>query len=226
MNLNDHSRLRGKHALLSPSNPSFLSKTPDEIRNYIYSGLRSELGSLIHKWAFYKIESRSRVTSARDAARSLRDYIFQKYYIEERRVLASEGKRLLKVLSKLPKEVLETVCDYINDAIGFRMTAEVIVAISDLMFGTSDAIIFNGKMLRVHDLKTGSTAAKIEQLLSYDAIFCYEYNINPFEIEHEVRIYQNGDILVSNPTGEIIQPIVDKLIVCEQIANEFEEVPE
>ena len=224
MNLNDHSRLRGKHATLSPSSPSFMGLEADDIRARIYSKLRMAMGTEIHEFAFYKIEERGKVTSARDVVRSLKDYIFEKYYIEELRVLSFEGRRLLKVLSYLPKEVFETVHDYINDAIGFRMEAEVTLAMSDRMFGHADALIFQDKLLRIHDLKTGSVPAKIEQLLGYDALYCYEYHVNPFEIEHELRIYQNGDILVSNPTGEIIQPLIDKLIECDNILKEFEEV--
>ena len=227
MNLNDHSRLRGKHALLSPSNPAFMNLSADDIRERIFSKLRTSIGTEIHEFSFYKIESRSKTTSLRDVKRSLQDYIFKKYYLDDYRTLSREGRRLLKVLEYMPKEVFETVNAYINDAIGFRMIPEAVLASSDRMFGTADTLIFQDgseKLLRIHDLKTGSTPGKIDQLLGYDALYCLEYGINPNDISHELRIYQNGDIVFANPTGDDIRPIMNKFEECDQIIREFEEV--
>ena len=68
---------------------------------------------------------------------------------------------------------------YVNDAIGFRMKPEVILAYSDFCFGTADAISFRNDILRVHDLKTGSRPAHMEQLLVYAALYCLEYKVKP-----------------------------------------------
>ena len=74
-------------------------------------------------------------------------------------------------------------------------------------FGTADAISFNEKekLLRIHDLKTGTTPAHMEQLMIYAALFCLEYHKNPKQFNTELRIYQNFDIIISNPTGDEIE---------------------
>lgn len=106
----------------------------------------------------------------------------------------------------------KTIYAYVNDAIGYRMDTEVTLYYSDRCFGTADAICFRNNLLRIHDLKTGKIPAKMEQLEIYAALFCLEYKVKPGEIDMELRIYQNDDILVHNPTAEDIVPIMDKII--------------
>lgn len=96
---------------------------------------------------------------------------------------------------------------YINDAIKFRMKPEVVLAYSNNIFGTADAIDFrkqrNGRMLlRIHDLKTGVSKASFMQLMIYAALFCLEYDVKPGEIDIELRIYQNDDIQWISTTAE------------------------
>ena len=91
---------------------------------------------------------------------------------------------------KLP-ESSETLNAYVNDAIGFRMTPEQILYYSENAFGTTDAICYRDNCLRIHDLKTGLNEASFEQLETYAAFYCLEYHENPFDIEIELRIYQN-----------------------------------
>ena len=114
-----------------------------------------------------------------------------------------------------------TLARYVNDAIGFRMRTEQPLVYSMNFFGTTDAIIFKNNVLRIHDLKTGATPAKIEQLLIYDALFCLEYHMNPEDIEHELRIYQFDDIMTSTPDSDDIRPIMDKIVTFDQIIEEY-----
>lgn len=119
---------------------------------------------------------------------------------------------------------------YVNDAIGFQMDTEVVLFYSPRFFGTADAISFRkgsaGKkdLLRIHDLKTGRLPVTIDQLMVYAALFCLEYKHKPGEIDIELRIYQNDEITVCNPTAEDIVPIMDKIIhldkLMESIDNE------
>jgi len=109
-------------------------------------------------------------------------------------------------------ESSKTIHAYINDAIGFKMSTEVVLYYSDYVFGTVDAICFRDGVLRIHDLKTGKTPVSMEQLYIYAAIFCLEYKIKPSDIKIELRIYQNDQILYSNPTVEDILPVMDKII--------------
>lgn len=106
----------------------------------------------------------------------------------------------------------KTIYAYVNDAIGFKMSTEVVLYYSDRFFGTADSICFRNGMLRIHDLKTGKTPVHMEQLEVYAALFCLEYKIKPSDIDMELRIYQNDQILYHNPTAEDIVPIMDKII--------------
>ena len=116
----------------------------------------------------------------------------------------------------------KTIYAYINDAIGFKMQPEVVLFYSDYFFGTADAICFRNNFLRIHDLKTGVTPAKIEQLEIYAALFCLEYKIKPGEIEIELRLYQNDEVLIHKPTAEDILPIMDKIVHLNKILTNME----
>lgn len=116
----------------------------------------------------------------------------------------------------------KTLYAYVNDAIGFKMIPEVVLFYSDYFFGTADAISFRNNVLRIHDLKTGTTPAKIEQLEIYAALFCLEYKIKPGEIEIELRLYQNDQVLIHKPTVEDILPIMDKIVHLNKILIDME----
>lgn len=106
----------------------------------------------------------------------------------------------------------KTIYAYVNDAIGFKMDTEVVLFYSKRFFGTADSICFRNGVLRIHDLKTGKTPVHMEQLEVYAALFCLEYKVKPGEIEMELRIYQNDEVIVHNPTAEDILPIMDKIV--------------
>lgn len=119
----------------------------------------------------------------------------------------------------------DTLAKYVNDAIGFKMDPEVPLYYSDNFFGTTDAINFRNHpdkesefkyFLRIHDLKTGKVPAKLRQLEVYAAFFFLEYKIKPEETEIELRIYQNDDIVVGNPTMKDIKPIMNKIILFDK----------
>ena len=116
----------------------------------------------------------------------------------------------------------KTLSAYVNDAIGFKMDTEVVLFYSQYFFGTADAISFRNNFLRIHDLKTGSTPVKMEQLEIYAALFCLEYKIKPGEIDMELRIYQNDEILIHTPTAEDILPIMDKIVHCNKLLENME----
>jgi hypothetical protein len=116
----------------------------------------------------------------------------------------------------------KTLSAYVNDAIGFKMNTEVVLFYSEYFFGTADAISFRNNTLRIHDLKTGSTPVKMEQLEIYAALFCLEYKIKPGEIDMELRIYQNDEVLIHNPTAEDILPIMDKIVHLNKILENME----
>lgn len=113
-----------------------------------------------------------------------------------------------------------TLCSYVNDAIGYQMNTEVVLYYSDRFFGTADAICFSKNFLRIHDLKTGKIQGKMEQLMIYAALFCLEYKVNPKDIQIELRIYQSNDILICNPEAEEIRDIMDHIIYLDKAISE------
>lgn len=123
---------------------------------------------------------------------------------------------------KLPKNN-KTLNAYVNDAIGYRLKPEVILYYSPNAFGTADAIGFKNDFLRIHDLKTGETAAHMEQLMIYAALFCLEYRMNPLKLQYELRIYQHDAYEVCTPTGEEVQEMMDKIVAADRILNELQE---
>lgn len=123
----------------------------------------------------------------------------------------------------------KTLYAYVNDAIGFRMSTEVVLYYSDRFFGTADAISFRNWKLRIHDLKTGKIGkieSHLDQLEVYAALFCLEYRIKPGDIEMELRLYKQDEVLVHHPTVEDIVSIMDKIKHLDKILEqrEIEEV--
>lgn len=128
----------------------------------------------------------------------------------------------IKLGQKLPRSK-KTLNMYVNDAIGYAMTPEQVLYYSDNCFGTADSICFRDNLLRIHDLKTGEIPAHIEQLEVYAALFCLEYHYKPSDISIELRIYQFDEILVANPTPDIIVPIMDKIVTFDKIIDEIKQ---
>ena len=110
-----------------------------------------------------------------------------------------------------------TLNRYVNDAIGFGMTPELILYYSDNCFGTADALSFDGNQLRIHDLKTGSTPASFHQLEIYTALFCLEYNYDPNDIDIVLRIYQSDEILEDSPDPSAIVDIMNTIVDFDRV---------
>ncbi len=139
-------------------------------------------------------------------------------------ILHAWAKETIDLGIKQPRS-RKTIYAYVNDAIGFKMSTEVVLYYSDKFFGTADSICFRNGMLRIHDLKTGKKPVHMEQLEIYAALFCLEYKVKPGEIDMELRIYQNDEVLVHNPTADDILPIMDKIVHLNKILekNDYEE---
>lgn len=119
----------------------------------------------------------------------------------------------IKLGIHLPR-TMKTLNMYVNDAITYKMTPEQPLYYSRNCFGTADAIAYdsNERYLRIHDLKTGQSRTSIHQLEIYSALFCLEYGVDPYEIETELRIYQNDDVLVEHCEPDQIITIMDKIV--------------
>lgn len=132
------------------------------------------------------------------------------------------AKRCIDLNIKLPK-VRKTLNMYVNDALHYKLTPEQPLYFSRNCFGTADAISFDEeeRFLRIHDLKTGSKKAQIDQLQIYAALFCLEYNQHPDRLGMELRIYQNDEILVNNPSADRIAEIMRKIIHFDEVIEKM-----
>ena len=135
------------------------------------------------------------------------------------------AKETIDLGIKQPKSK-KTLYEYVNDAIGFKMSTEVVLFYTDRFFGTADAISFrrNPKtgrnILRIHDLKTGvvgKATTHIEQLEVYAALFCLEYKFKPHEIDMELRVYKKDEVVYCEPDPEEIVAIMNKIIHLDKL---------
>lgn len=157
--------------------------------------------------------------------------------VYERRKAAELGSRLhswakdtIDLGIKQPKSN-KTLYMYVNDAIGFKMSTEVVLFYSDRFFGTADAISFRknpktGKMiLRIHDLKTGVVGdadKHFEQLKVYAALFCLEYKQKPHEIEISLGVYKKDDVAFDEPDPEEILFIMNRIIHLDKLLKQID----
>ena len=179
------------------------------------AGRHSFLSASKYHWINYDAEKMSRVfvsELAKQRGTELHEY-------------ASTAIRLGR---RQPKNN-ETVNKYINDALGFRMTPELILFYSLNAFGTADTISFRLDpktgiwVLRIHDLKTGVTPTSMHQLEIYAAYFCLEYGFKPAEIEIHLRIYQNDEVNEYDPDPMDITNIMDKIVTFDKLLDALRE---
>lgn len=132
---------------------------------------------------------------------------------DQKHELASQ---LIILRVKLPP-IRKTMNMYVNDAIGYKMATEQALYYSENCFGTADAISMRQDpttdrwMLRIHDLKTGTTRTSMKQLEIYACLFCLEYGFDPADIDIELRIYKSDDVDVYIPDLDDLMHIIDKI---------------
>ena len=182
MKWNDHSGLRGLHAILGGSQYHWINYDEDKMARVYKNMLAKDRGTILHDFA----------------------------------------SQCINLNQPLP-DVEKTLNMFVNDALGFRMKSEQVLYYSENCFGTADAISFINKVLRISDLKTGSTPAHMEQLMVYAALFCLEYKQKPGNIKMEFRIYQSNKIIFYEPTAEEILPIMDKIKRFDKLIESLKE---
>ena len=208
MIFNKHSELEGRHAILSPSKPYWFNYDEEALQKYYISCYATEIGTLVHEYASDRISFRMPLDPENDEAKN--------------------GLLMHLMKNGIPFRVIDldrifyNLVPYVNDGIGFKMDCEVKLWYSDLCFGTADAISVRKNQLRIHDLKTGTTPAHMEQLLAYAALFFLEYkrDYRPSTMKTELRIYQNQDIVTHQPTPEEIKAAMDSIIQKEKFLNQ------
>jgi hypothetical protein len=120
--------------------------------------------------------------------------------------------------------VFPNLMNYVNDAVGYQMDPEILLYYSDLCFGTADCIQVTGDILRIHDLKTGTTVAKMDQLMIYAGLFYLEYSYKPERFRTELRIYQNGDVIVHEPEVDELREVMNAIVTKDRVLQKLKEV--
>lgn len=210
MNWNRHYKLEGQHAQLGASRPNWVMDEDEQFRQRILAYYASTIGTLMH-----------------DIAKKYITHRFKMHKYDKSSVV------LDLIDSGIPDRVIDildfdamfiNLMAYVNDANAYGLDPEILLYYSDNCFGTADTIGYfdKQKILRIHDLKTGKSPAKIEQLLIYAALFCLEYHVNPEEIsETELRIYQLSEVLVHKPAPTEIRYFVEQIKKRDKDLNLF-----
>ena len=190
-----HPELRGKHALLAPSQPQWLRYTEEQLDQRYVSKYAQDIGTYLHELAETLINNRVKLKKT------------------DKNVIVAHllGKGIPMNAIDVDR-IFNNFRLYVEDAIGFRLQPEVVLKYSEHCFGTADAINFDKNVLRIHDYKSGVMPAKIEQLLVYAALFCLEYRIKPGEIKIILVIYQGDEPRQHEPEADEILPIMDTIV--------------
>ena len=207
MNWNRHTNLEGSHAFLSASKYSWLNKSDEELIESYKNSYATTIGTMLHAYAADSIRFRERLrkTDVRGVKFDLMRRGVPEYAIDIQRVFP-------------------TLMTYVNDAIGFQMDPEILLYYSDLCYGTADSIQVDGNILRIHDLKTGTTEAKMDQLLIYAAIFYLEYGYKPEKMQTQLRIYQMDEVVVHEPEVDDIREVMDRIVDKDRVLQRLKEV--
>ena len=212
MNFNKHFDLEGKHAVLSASSWRWLYDDVESLTQRLGGIYAPMIGTILHEVAYKHIKYRIK----------LNKYDKKNVMLE----LLTNGIPGLIIDTVDFDTMFETLMSYVNDGVGFKMEPEVVLKYSNNCFGTTDAIKFleNDHFLRIHDYKSGVSTARVEQLLIYAALFCLEYKVKPTTIKSELRIYQNGNVMVHNPEAEELISAMDVIINHDKFITNMKEV--
>lgn len=193
---NDHSKLKGQHAFLGASNYHWINWDDETLAQRYYSQYATSVGTVLHEFAENCINSRMKLTK------------HDKHAVEMALYLGGIPKGAVDI-----DKALLNLLPFVNDAIGYHMSSEVILYYSKNCYGTTDAIGYQEKehILRIHDYKSGVTPAHFEQLLIYAALFYLEYHKKPSEHITELRIYQSNEVSVYTPDPMEVEKYMDMI---------------
>lgn len=199
MNSYDYSKLKGTHATFGGSNYAWLGYDDEKIIQAYYARRAKDLGTALHEYARQRISNSLKMTKGDS-------------YAVVNHILESKLPRGIIQYAGGIDSIMATLIPYVNDGIKYRMRPEALTYFADEFYGWADALSFNerNKTLRIHDFKSGKLIASMTQLKIYSAFYCLGTGLKPENINIELRIYQNGEVVVDNPEAEEIQEIMDK----------------
>lgn len=119
--------------------------------------------------------------------------------------------RLIRLGVHMPKNKA-ALNAYVNDSIGYRMSAEIVLYHSPYCYGTCDSIGFDEETLRIFDLKTGDSGGNILQVMLYAALFCLQYMIDPDTIKFDLRIYHGNEVFAINPEPSEVKKTMIRIV--------------
>lgn len=188
---NSHPRLEGSHAFLSASSYAWLRYTDEKLIERLSTAEAAALGTRLHAWAAEAISLRRRQPGEGD-------------------------------------ENYDILCAYVNHALDFNLVPEQLLFYSIHAYGTADTIGFTpyidheqfAGFLRIHDYKSGSSKTSSDQLYIYAGYFCLEYDFRPFEIDGELRIYQNDEVRIYELDREYLAYVYDRIRSANDIVEQ------
>lgn len=130
-------------------------------------------------------------------------------------------------LKRRQPEDHDVLSEYVNHALDFDLVPEQLLFYSIHAYGTADTIGFEPYddyeelegFLRIHDYKSGTAKTSADQLYIYAGYFCHEYNVRPFSIDGELRIYQGEDIKIFELDREYLAHVYGRIEVCNEIVE-------
>lgn len=181
MRWNNHSRLKGCHAFLSPSQHQWLRYDEDRLTKVFLSKQAAIIGTERHEFAAKAIELGIKLYQDPDSPDTLSMYVND------------------SIDFNMDPEVVLFYNDFAYgtaDAIFFDPDKRIL-RIFDLKTGQTPVAKYdeNGNCI-------------LEQCEIYAAIFCLEYRIEPWAIDIELRIYQNNERFIEIPDPERIANIM------------------
>ena len=209
---NDHSDLKGKHSILSPSQNSWLRYS--DVDNYsslmrrCVAEYSATAGTIIHDYAQQRIFNKLPMSGE-----------------EQNAVMLELLRNGIPLYAIDISQFYQTLVEYVNDTIDYGMDPEVTLYYSNNAFGTCDAIRYYRRNLRIHDLKTGIKPAGFDQLIVYAAYFFLEYGkkmkLKPENVDTELRLYQSSEISICHPAIEDIYAAIDKIVELDPVIDIF-----
>ncbi|MBP5462698.1 MAG: DUF2800 domain-containing protein [Lachnospiraceae bacterium] len=206
MNWNRHTNLEGSHAFLGASKYGWLNKDSNELIESYRNSFAVSIGTLLHSYAADCIRFRERLRKT-----------------DAKAVKFDLMRRGIPEFAIDIQAVFPNLMNYVNDAVGYQMDPEVTLYYSDFCFGTTDSICVGDGILRIHDLKTGTTPAKMDQLMVYAALFYLEYGFKPEKLRPELRIYQSDEVIIHAPELERVLEVMDRIVEGDRVLQLLKE---
>lgn len=199
MQWNDHWRLEGRHAYLSPSKYHWIRYDDEKLVKKFENELKSQEGVELHELAKTLIRKKIRLPRNNKTLNS---------YVND-----AIGYRLTPEVPLVYNPSNDKMADPdffgTADAIGYQITEE-------------------GPILRVHDLKTGVHPGSMDQLKLYVVLFFLEYGkllkIKPHDVTMALRLYQNDTVIQLIADPDEIVAFMERAKQADKIIKQRKEV--